>query len=141
MKAYHQTALAIAMFALAGAATAQTSPSTTTPMDKSPSTTATQPSTTATQPATGVNPGSQGTSGMSQGSQGTTGMSGSTSARMPARTDSAESAYKSLDSSNRGYLSKSDVQSLSGFNFDQADANHDGRVTRDEFAKAWSQSK
>jgi len=66
---------------------------------------------------------------------------GSTSARMPARTDSADSAYKSLDTSNRGYLSKSDVQGLSGFNFDQADANHDGRLTRDEFSKAWGQSK
>ena len=137
MKTTQQTALALAMFALAGAAVAQTSPSTTTPMNKSPSTTATQPSSGSPS----VNQGSQGTSGMSQGS-GTSGMTqGSSSMRTPSRTDSADSAYKSLDSSNRGYLSKSDVQGISGFNFDQADANHDGRLTRDEFAKAWGHSK
>jgi len=136
MKTYQQTALALAMFALAGAGVAQTSPSTTTPMNKSPAT-ATQPSTSSPS----VNQGSQGTSGMSQGS-GTSGMTqGSSAMRTPSRTDSADSAYKSLDSSNRGYLSKSDVQGLSGFNFDQADSNHDGRLTRDEFSKAWGQSK
>ena len=128
MKAYRQTTLALALCALAGVTVAQTSPSPTTPMNSGSSPTATQPSTGS--PA--VNQGSQGTPGMSQGS---------TSARMPARTDSADSAYKSLDTSNRGYLSKSDVQGLSGFNFDQADSNHDGRLTRDEFSKAWGQSK
>jgi len=153
MKTYQQTALAIAMCALAGAAVAQSSsPSGSTPNSGS--------STTATQPATGssstgsTTQGSQGTSGMNQGgrvnqgTQGTTGMSqgsgttgSSGTARMPSRTDSADSAYRSLDASNRGYLSKTDVQGLSGFNFDQADANHDGRLTRDEFAKAWGQSK
>ena len=139
MKAYRQTTLALALCALAGVTVAQTSPSTTTPMNSGSSPTTTQPSTGS--PA--VNPGSQGTTGQrNQGTSGTSGMSqGSTSARMPARTDSADSAYKSLDASNRGYLSKSDVQGLSGFNFDHADANHDGRLTRDEFSKAWGQSK
>jgi hypothetical protein len=141
MKAYQQTALAIAMCALAGAAVAQSSsPSTSSPNSGS--------SSTATQGTTGsrVNQGSQGSTGtgMSQGSgtSGTSGMAqGSSTTRMPSRTDSADSAYKSLDSSNRGYLSKSDVQGISGFNFDQADINHDGRLTKDEFSKAWGQSK
>jgi len=141
MKAYHQTTLALALCALAGVTVAQTSPSPATPMNSGSSTTATQPSTGS--PA--ANQGSQGTTGTAQRNQGASGTSsmsqGSTSARMPARTDSADSAYKSLDASNRGYLSKSDVQGLSGFNFDQADANHDGRLTRDEFSKAWGQSK
>jgi len=120
MKSYRQTALAIALCAFAGTVAAQSYPSTTTPMkDQAP--TATQPSTSAP-----VTPGGQP-------------MSPAT--RAPSRTDSADTAYKSLDASNRGYLSKSDVQGISGFNFDQADTNQDGRLTKDEFAKAWAVTK
>jgi Ca2+-binding EF-hand superfamily protein len=61
---------------------------------------------------------------------------------MPSPSESADSAYRTLDAANRGYLSKSDVQGINGFSFEAADTNHDGKLTRDEFARAWSsQSK
>jgi len=60
------------------------------------------------------------------------------SRQLPSRTDSADNAYKTLDSSNRGYLSKNDVQGISGFSFEAADTNHDGKLTRDEFNRAWA---
>jgi len=57
-------------------------------------------------------------------------------AGMPSRTDSANAAWQKLGS--KGYVSKDDVKDLSGFSFDTADANHDGRLSQDEFSKAWS---
>jgi Ca2+-binding EF-hand superfamily protein len=62
---------------------------------------------------------------------------GSTQA-LPSRTEPADSAYRTLDPSNRGYLSKSDVAGLEGFSFDQADTNKDGRISKEEFARYWS---
>lgn len=44
-------------------------------------------------------------------------------------------SFRSLDKSNRGYLQRNDVTGISGFSFDQADVNHDGRISQDEFAQ------
>jgi len=59
---------------------------------------------------------------------------------MPARSESADSAFHKLDQSNRGYVTKDEVKQLSGFDsaFQSADTNHDGRLTQDEFKKAWT---
>ena len=142
---YRRTALALALCAMTGAAFAQSSsgssggsssggatsggsPAATTPMNRGAGT---PPAST---PAGQMSPGGQPMSnGMSNGN--------SNGMRSPSRTDSADDAYRSLDAGNRGYLQKSDVQGLSGFNFDQADTNRDGRLTKDEFSKAWATTK
>lgn len=46
--------------------------------------------------------------------------------------------YKPYLTERRGYLTKDQVQALDGFAFEAADLNHDGRLTADEFSKAWS---
>jgi hypothetical protein len=112
--------LAVALIALSGAAFAQ-SPSYTTP-DRQPGT-PNNPSAMA--PAAPANP-----AGMAK-SMGT--------ATTPSRTESADTAFRTLDPANRGYLSQGDVARLPGFTtFEQADTNKDGRLGSDEFSKAWS---
>lgn len=110
---YRQSMLAIALCALVGTAAAQstTAPSPMAPGAHSPTTTA--PATTTAPPT------------------------GASTMRMPSRTEPADSAYRSLDTANRGYLSKSDVHGLAGFSFDDADANKDGKLSKEEFARAW----
>ena len=57
---------------------------------------------------------------------------------MPSRTDSSLSAFDKLDSENRGYVTRSDVNQLPGhINFDSADRDRDGRLTIDEFQRFW----
>ena len=61
-----------------------------------------------------------------------------TSNRVPARTDSASAAFRMLDPSNRGYVTRWMQPDFPGFTtFDAADTNHDGRLSADEFANAW----
>jgi len=105
--------LTLALCALAGAAAAQTA---------------------QTQPAPQGSPGAATTSPMTSPSS----PMSSPSAQMPSRMESADAAYRQLDTNNKGFLTKGDVIGISGFNFDQADTNHDGRLSRDEFAKAWN---
>jgi hypothetical protein len=105
--------LTLALCALAGAAAAQTA---------------------QTQPAPQSSPGAATPSPMTSPSS----PMSSASTPMPSRTESADMAYRQLDANNKGYLTKGDVMGISGFNFDQADTNHDGRLSRDEFAKAWN---
>jgi hypothetical protein len=58
---------------------------------------------------------------------------------MPTQTDSAIVVFHKLDTSNRGYLTRSDVAQLPGYvAFDEADTNHDGRLDTDEFQRAWA---
>jgi hypothetical protein len=59
---------------------------------------------------------------------------------VPSRSETADSAFRKLDAANRGYVSKDDVTQLSGFDqtFTQNDVNRDGRLTSDEFRKAWT---
>jgi len=58
----------------------------------------------------------------------------------PGRAETPDSAFRKLDAANKGYVSKEDAKQLSGFDsaFQQADANGDGKLTQDEFKKAWS---
>jgi hypothetical protein len=52
-----------------------------------------------------------------------------------SRTESADSAWQKLGS--KGYVTKDDVKDVSGFSFDAADANRDGRLTVEEFRHGW----
>jgi hypothetical protein len=69
---------------------------------------------------------------------GTTDMRSGT-AGSSADTDSASTQFRMLDKSNRGYLQRNEVTGITGFSFDQADLNHDGRLSQDEFAQ-WQSS-
>jgi len=111
--------LAVAMMAMFGVAAAQTS------------------GTGSTSGSTGATGGS--TSGMSSGTTGRSGTdssvgSGTHSMGSSVGPNDAQS-FRSLDKSNRGYLQRNDVTGISGFSFDQADLNHDGRISQDEFAQ------
>ncbi|MFO1304072.1 MAG: EF-hand domain-containing protein [Burkholderiales bacterium] len=152
---YRRTALALALCALTGVAFAQSSSGSGGTSGGATSGGSSSPSSTSPMNS-GTGSGTTGSGSMGSGSTGSGhypssspsagqmspgGQPMSNGMRSPSRTDSADAAYRSLDSSNRGYLQKSDVQGLSGFNFDQADTNHDGRLTKDEFSKAWSTTK
>ena len=56
----------------------------------------------------------------------------------PTAFDSADTVFNRFDTSRRGYLTKDQLQKLDGFPFEDADLNHDGRLTADEFSKAWA---
>src|SRR5204862_7458880 len=58
----------------------------------------------------------------------------------PSKSEMSDSAFKKLDASNKGYVTKDDAKSLSGFDssFQAADSDHDGKLTVDEFKKAWT---
>jgi len=58
----------------------------------------------------------------------------------PSKSEMSDSAFKKLDASNKGYITKDDAKSLSGFDssFQAADSDHDGKLTVDEFKKAWT---
>ena len=58
---------------------------------------------------------------------------------IPNRAETADSAFKKLDPAGKGYVAREDAKQLSGFDaaFQQNDANHDGRLSADEFRKAW----
>lgn len=70
-------------------------------------------------------------------------MAPATGARMaaPSKAETADGAFKKLDATAKGYVTKDDAKSLSGFDkaFQDNDANHDGRLTSAEFAKAWQE--
>lgn len=60
-------------------------------------------------------------------------------AGMPTQTDSAIVAFQKLDTSNQGYVTRSDIAQLPGFvAFDAADRNRDGRLDVGEFERAWA---
>jgi hypothetical protein len=44
-----------------------------------------------------------------------------------------------LDMSRRGFVTRDDVAKVPGFDsaFQQADENNDGRLSQDEFTRAW----
>jgi hypothetical protein len=142
-RSIRRSALAIAIAALTGVAFAQSGSSGSTSGGSPGTSGATSGGPSTSTP--GAAGGGMGTSGGSTGSMATPGASGSTPSatgsamKMPSRSEPADSAYRALDHSNRGYLQKSDVAGLQDFNFDQADTNHDGRISKDEFARYWSQ--
>lgn len=66
-----------------------------------------------------------------------------TTSRTYSKTDSPDVVYRSIDTNNRGYVTRTETESIKGFGdaFDKADKNHSGRLTREEFSSAWSQYK
>jgi hypothetical protein len=123
-RSFKHSAVAVALAAFAGVALAQSTGSPSAPMTPSPSTAtspATTPSGTTMQPQAGTPASPHGT-------------------RMPSAGDTPDAAWRTLDSSNRGYLQRNDVQNL-GIPFEQADSNKDGRLSKEEFQKAWSAKK
>ena len=50
----------------------------------------------------------------------------------------ASAKFRSLDRNGDGYLTKDEVSAIRGFDkaFDEADENHDGKLSADEFVKA-----
>ncbi len=58
--------------------------------------------------------------------------------RLPTRSDSATSAFQTLDPTNRGYVTRAETDRIPGFSgFDNADTNRDGHLSSDEFSAAW----
>jgi hypothetical protein len=115
---FKQSALVLALAAFGGAALAQT-PSTPPASSGTPSSPMTSPMTPpSAAPSTTPSP----------------------TARMPAKTDTPDAAWRTLDSSNRGYLQSSDLAGT-GISFEQADTNKDGRISKEEFEKAWAAKK
>ena len=57
----------------------------------------------------------------------------------PGKAETADAAFKKLDASGKGYVTMGDTKSLSGFDkaFQSADANRDGKLSSEEFKKAW----
>ena len=62
-------------------------------------------------------------------------------AAAPSKAESPDMAFKKLDMGGKGYVTKDDARSMSGFDkaFQDNDANHDGKLTQAEFKKAWSE--
>ncbi len=58
----------------------------------------------------------------------------------PGRSELPDSAFSKLDVAGKGYVTRDDTKELDGFDavFQQNDSNHDGRLTQDEFKRAWS---
>ena len=58
----------------------------------------------------------------------------------PNKAEAPDSAFKKLDPSARGYVSKEDAAQLPGFDaaFQRADADKDGKLSQSEFNQAWS---
>lgn len=59
----------------------------------------------------------------------------------PSKAEPAAAAFKKLDATGKGYVTMDDTKSLSGFDkaFQSNDANHDGKLSSDEFTKAWQE--
>ena len=61
-----------------------------------------------------------------------------TALSVPSRADTAQTAFRALDPMNRGFVTRADTDRIAGFTgFDNADTDHDGRLTPEEFQNAW----
>ncbi|HEY2817863.1 MAG TPA: EF-hand domain-containing protein [Casimicrobiaceae bacterium] len=82
------------------------------------------------------------TGGPSEQSMNPSGMGSMSSPNVipPSTSETSDSAFKKLDASNKGYVTRDDAKSVSGFDrtFQTADVDHDGKLSSDEFKKAWS---
>jgi hypothetical protein len=58
----------------------------------------------------------------------------------PSKAEIADSAFKKLDVTNKGYVDREDVRGLDGFEpaFVAADPGHSGKLTSAQFKKAWT---
>jgi len=63
----------------------------------------------------------------------------STVGTTPNKSELTSSAFDMLDTGKRGFVTREDVAKLPGFDtaFQQADENNDGRLSQDEFDRAW----
>ena len=104
---------------------------------------------TAQRPPAAANSGSSSSGAYSASPTGPSGQSASPSGAgsmttakgiAPSKSEMSDSAFKKLDASNKGYVTRDDAKALSGFDssFQAADSDHDGKLTVDEFKKAWS---
>jgi hypothetical protein len=59
---------------------------------------------------------------------------------VPSKQEIPAMAFDKLDPGKRGFVTRADVAHLPGFEsaFQQADENNDGRLSQDEFARAWA---
>ncbi len=66
-----------------------------------------------------------------------------TTTRTYSKSDSPDIVYKSIDTNNRGYVTRTETTRISGFGdaFDKADKDHSGRLTREQFQSAWTEYK
>lgn len=60
---------------------------------------------------------------------------------MPGKYELADSAFKKLDPTGKGYVSKEDIKGLEGFDrvFDEVDSKHTGKLDHSQFMTAWKQ--
>ena len=58
----------------------------------------------------------------------------------PSKSEIADSAFRKLDATNKGYVDREDVRGLDGFDkaFEAADPRRTGKLTNEQFRKAWS---
>ena len=106
-------AAGIAAFLSAGAAVAQSMPSTTQP--------------TAAPSGSSIAAPTTAPSGMA-----------ATPNALPSKTDTGTAAFGKLSEKHPGYVTSEDVSKLQGFDFKSADKNNDGKLDATEFNAAWS---
>lgn len=130
MNGKHSMQLTLAVAVVSGALAASTAFS----QGTSPTTPSAQPSATgtATPPPSTSTPSTPPATSMDKGTSPATAMT-------PSKTEVSSSAFGKLDASKRGYVTKADVAQLQGFDsaFQQADTNNDGKLSKDEFDRAW----
>lgn len=58
---------------------------------------------------------------------------------VPNKQETTDSAFAKLDTGKKGYLTLADVKVLSGFDriFQTTDADHNGKLTPEEFKTGW----
>lgn len=60
---------------------------------------------------------------------------------VPGKFELADSAFKKLDPTGKGYVAREDIQELTGFDriFDEVDSAHTGKLDHSQFVTAWKQ--